>query len=110
VKCGWVKCSEGLSNRVSNIIRIYIDHMQFAVCMAVWFITFFHILLVTFCVIVYVVVFWVLLFDCVNYVLLLLCLCILIVIYVILCVFCFIVLFCVLFVCKCVLYCCTVCV
>ena len=40
------------------------------------------------------------------YVFLLLCLCILIVIYVLFCVFCFIVLFCVLFVCKCVLYCC----
>jgi hypothetical protein len=47
-----------------------------------------------------------LLFNCVNYVFLLLCLCILIVIYVPFCVSCFIVLFCVLFVCKCVLYCC----
>ena len=37
---------------------------------------------------------------------LLLCLCILIVMYVSFCVFCFIVSFCVLFVCKCVLYCC----
>jgi hypothetical protein len=47
-----------------------------------------------------------LLFNCVNYVLLLLRLCILIVMYVISCVFCIIVLFCVLFVCKCVLYYC----
>ena len=42
----------------------------------------------------------------VNYVFLLLCLCIFIVMYVPLCVFYFFVLFCVLFVCKCVLYCC----
>jgi len=41
---------------------------------------------------------------CCVYVFLLLCLCILIVMYVPFWVFCFIVLFCVLFVCKCVLY------
>jgi len=46
------------------------------------------------------------LFNLVNYVILLLCLCILIVMYVLLCVFSFNVLFCVLFVCKCVLYYC----
>jgi len=47
-----------------------------------------------------------LLFNFVNYVFLLLCLCILIVMYVPFCVFCFIMLFCVLFVCTCVLYYC----
>ena len=47
-----------------------------------------------------------LLFNFVNYVILLLCLFIAIVIYVPFCVFCFIVLFCILFFCKCVLYCC----
>jgi hypothetical protein len=46
----WVQCSEGLTNRVYNII-----------------ITFFHILMVTFYM-MYMVVFCMLLFNCVNYV------------------------------------------
>jgi hypothetical protein len=50
--------------------------------------------------------FCVLLFNFVNYVFLLLCLCILIFLYVPFCVVCFTVLFCVLFVCKRVLFYC----
>ena len=53
-----MKCSENLSNRLSAIIRIYIDHMKIAAYMTFSFITFLRVLLVPFflslCLLLYV--------------------------------------------------------
>ena len=42
-----------LYNRVSSIIRSYIDNMQFAAYMAVWFIAFFYIPMFQMCIVLY---------------------------------------------------------
>jgi len=47
-----VKRSEVLSNKISNIIRRYIDHMKCSARMAFPFTIFFHVLLVPFFIIV----------------------------------------------------------
>jgi hypothetical protein len=92
VKCSCVNCSEDLSNMVSNI-RGYIDYMKFAAS-GFSCITFVYILLFTFFVILYGCMTCMLPFNCVNYISLLSCLCILIVMHAVFCELWFIVLFC----------------
>ena len=65
---GVVKWSESLSNRVSNIIRKYIDLMKFAAFMAFSFTIFLHVILVLFYHCIYGCVFGVFLFNSVSYV------------------------------------------
>jgi hypothetical protein len=78
VKCSWVKCSESLSKRTSNIIRRYTDHMKL---LLIWFFRLSHSFILfgsIFYHCKYGCRFCMLLFNFVNYVFLLLCLCILI--------------------------------
>jgi len=91
--CGWlriVKCIESLSTMVSNIVRRYIDHMKctaiMAFCLSYSFMLFWFLLFYSY---VYGCVFFILLFNSVSYVSLLLCLCILMVMYALFCIFCF---------------------
>jgi hypothetical protein len=101
-----VKWSEGLSNRVSIIIRTYRSYEVCCLydCFAYHTFFIFFGFILYHC--MYDCMFYMLLFNFLNWVFLLLCLCIFIFMYVPFWVLCFLVLFCGLFVCKCVLnYC-----
>jgi hypothetical protein len=84
-----VKCSESLSNRVSNTIRRNIAHMKFAAFMAFSFIIFLHGRLFLFYHCIWFYVLYNFVFNSQSYVFLLLCLCIPIVMYALFCMFCF---------------------
>jgi len=56
VSTSLVKRSDGVNNRVSIIIRRYVDHMRFAAYMVALLITFFRILLPLLCIILYMAV------------------------------------------------------
>jgi hypothetical protein len=112
VKCSWVKCSKlGVvlvtgclslledTQIICSLLLIWLFHLSHSL-MFFWF-QFYH--CIYGCMLLFNFVYYVLFLLCYVF---LLCLCILIVIYVPFCVICFIVSFCVLFVCKCVLYCC----
>ena len=71
-----LKCSVGVSNNVPTIITRYKDQIKFATYMAVWFVTFRHILWFQLYRSVYGCGFFMFLFNYVNCVVLLLCLCI----------------------------------
>jgi len=70
VEFSWVNCSESLSNRMSDIVRRYAEHMKFAAYMAFSFITFIQVFFGS--IFYHLYMFCMPLFNFVNYVFLLL--------------------------------------